>query len=178
MLERRKSGPPFAVVGQVNGAMPYMEGEAEVPGSALDHILEGPAFEFPLFAPPKEAVSLQDYAAAIHTAALVEDRGPVRLGIGAFSDALTPALILRQTRNETFRRLAVVLGAGRLCIRACPPKQRPSRKAFTGRRSFSSKATCTFMTAAFSSGVLLTTSKRSSAPMPESFRPRTTRKER
>jgi hypothetical protein len=87
MLERRKSGPPFAVVGQVNSAMPYMEGEAEIPGRAFDHILEGPAFEFPLFAPPKEAVSLQDYAAAIHTAALVKDGGAIQLGIGAFSDA-------------------------------------------------------------------------------------------
>ncbi len=131
MLERRKSGPPFAIIGQVNSAMPYMEGEAEIPGSSFDHILEGPAFEFPLFAPPKEAVSLQDYASAIHTAALVKDGGAIQLGIGAFSDALTQALILRQTRNETFRRLAEALGAGRLHPRL-PAETAPFEKGLYG----------------------------------------------
>ena len=131
MLERRRDGPPFAIVGQVNGAMPYMEGEAEMPGSAFDHILEGPAFEFPLFAPPKEAVSLQDYAAAIHTAALVKDGGTIQLGIGAFSDALTHALILRQTRNEKFCQLTEALGAGRLHPRL-PAETAPFEKGLYG----------------------------------------------
>ncbi len=131
MLERRRHGPPFAIVGQVNGAMPFMEGEAEMPGSAFDHILEGPAFEFPLFAPPKEAVSLQDYAAAIHTAALIKDGGTIQLGIGAFSDALTHALILRQTRNEKFRELAEALGAGRLHPRL-PAETAPFEKGLYG----------------------------------------------
>ena len=131
MLEHRRDGPPFAIVGQVNGAMPYMEGEAEIPGSAFDHILEGPAFEFPLFAPPKEAVSLEDYAAAIHTAALVKDGGAIQLGIGAFSDALTHALVLRQIRNETFRQLTETLGAGRLHPRL-PAETAPFKKGLYG----------------------------------------------
>ncbi len=131
MLERRGEGPPFAIVGQVNGAMPYMEGEAEMPGSAFDHILEGPAFEFPLFAPPKEAVSLQVYGAAIHTAALIKDGGTIQLGIGAFSDALAHALILRQTKNETFRHLAKTLGAGRLHPRL-PAETAPFEKGLYG----------------------------------------------
>ncbi len=131
LLRGRKVGPPFAIVGQVNGAMPYMEGEAEMPGSAFDHILEGPAFEFPPFAPPKEAVSLQDYAAAIHTAALVKDGGAIQLGIGAFSDALTHALLLRQTRNETFRQLSRALGSGRLHPRL-PVETAPFEKGLYG----------------------------------------------
>ncbi len=114
LKQRRRNGSPTAFVGQVNAAMPFMTGDAELPPSEFDHILEGPAFEFPLFAPPKEAVSLQDYAAAIHTAALIKDGGTIQLGIGAFSDALTHALVLRQTRNEKFRQLAEALGAGRL----------------------------------------------------------------
>jgi acyl-CoA hydrolase len=130
MLERRKSHP-FAIVGQVNSAMPYMTGEAEMPGSAFDHILEGPAFEFPLFAPPKEAVSLQDYAAAIHTAALIEDGGTIQLGIGTFSDALAHALVLRQTQNAKFRELANAIGAGRLHPRL-PVETAPFKKGLYG----------------------------------------------
>lgn len=131
LLERRNRGAPIAIVGQVNGAMPYLEGEAEAAASTFDHILEGPNFEFPLFAPPKEAVSLQDYAAAIHTAALVKDGGTIQLGIGAFSDALTHALILRQARNEMFRKLAYALGAGRL-IKGLPIETAPFEKGLYG----------------------------------------------
>ena len=111
--------------------MPYMVGDAELPPSEFDHILEGPAFEFPLFAPPKEAVSLQDYAAAIHTAALVKDGGTIQLGIGAFSDALAHALVLRQTRNGKFRQLAEALGAGRLHPRL-PAETAPFEKGLYG----------------------------------------------
>ncbi len=131
LKQRRKSGAPTAFVGQVNAAMPFMVGDAELPPSEFDHILEGPAFEFPLFAPPKEAVSLQDYAAAIHTAALVKDGGAIQLGIGAFSDALTHALVLRQTRNEKFRQLAESLGAGRLHPRL-PAETAPFEKGLYG----------------------------------------------
>ncbi len=128
---RRRNGARTAFVGQVNAAMPFMVGDAELPPSEFDHVLEGPAFEFPLFAPPKEAVSLQDYAAAIHTAALIKDGGAIQLGIGAFSDALTHALVLRQTRNETFRHLAQALGAGRLHPRL-PAELAPFEKGLYG----------------------------------------------
>src|SRR5262249_49961883 len=70
--------------------------------------------DFPLFAPPKQPVSLRTYAAAIHTAGLIKDGGTVQLGIGAFSDALTHALLLRHRNNDVFRELAAMLGAGRL----------------------------------------------------------------
>ncbi len=114
LMGRRKAGVRVAVVGQVNAAMPFMEGEAEVPGTAFDHILEGTAYEFPLFAPPKQPVSVEDYAAALHVAALVKDGGTIQLGIGAFSDALAHALVLRQMHNERFGNLTRAIGAGRL----------------------------------------------------------------
>ncbi len=131
LKQRRKSGAPTAFVGQVNAAMPYMVGDAQLPPSEFDHILEGPAFEFPLFAPPREAVSLQDHAAAIHTAALIKDGGTIQLGIGAFTDALTHALVLRQTRNEKFRQLAEALGVGRLHPRL-PAEVAPFEKGLYG----------------------------------------------
>ncbi len=120
LMQRRRNGQGIAVVGQVNHAMPFMEGEATAATSALDYVIEGPAYEFPLFAPPKEPVALADYAAAIHAAVLIKDGGTIQLGIGAFSDALTHALILRQKRNAEFRALAAALGVGRLTPRLLP----------------------------------------------------------
>ncbi len=114
LVAKRKAGARIALVGQVNSAMPFMEHLAEVPASLFDHILEGPAYDFPLFAAPKTPVSIQDHAAAIHAASLVKDGGTIQLGIGTFSDALTHALVLRQRRSPLFANLANSLGAGRL----------------------------------------------------------------
>ena len=69
---------------------------------------ERPHYE--LFAPPKEPVSLPDYAMALHAATLIKDGGTLQIGIGSFSDALTHALILRHTRNADFRALLDRLG--------------------------------------------------------------------
>jgi acyl-CoA hydrolase len=114
LRERRKAGQRIAFVWQVNSGMPFMEGAAVFEPDASDLVLENPAYEFPLFAPPRQPVSPRTYAAAIHTAGLIKDGGTVQLGIGAFSDALTHALILRQAKNDVFRELAAALGAGRL----------------------------------------------------------------
>ena len=114
LLERRKAGARLAFVGQVNSAMPFMEGAAETAPGTFGHIIESPAVEYPLFAPPRAPVAIHEYAAAIHAAALVKDGGTIQLGIGAFADALSYALVLRQTRNGRFGTLAKSLGAGRL----------------------------------------------------------------
>jgi acyl-CoA hydrolase len=113
-LRRKKAGQRVAFVGQVNSSMPFMEGEAVVPADVFDHILASPHYNFPLFAPPKEPVALTDYAAALHVAALIKDGGTIQLGIGAFSDALTHALILRHTQNNRFGDMVAALGAGPL----------------------------------------------------------------
>ncbi len=120
-----------AVVGQVNAAMPFMDHAAKVPPSFFDHILKGPAYEFPLFAPPKAPVALQDFASAIHAASLVKDGGTIQLGIGMFSDAVTHALLLRQQQNPIFARLAKALGCGRLHPRL-PIETAPFEKGLYG----------------------------------------------
>jgi acyl-CoA hydrolase len=131
LMERRRAGSRVAVVGQVNAAMPFMQGEAAVPASTFDHILEGAAYEFPLFAPPKQPVALQDYASALHVAALVKDGGTIQLGIGAFSDALTHTLCLRQKENGRFGELAKAVGAGGLLPRL-PVETGPFEKGLYG----------------------------------------------
>ena len=107
---RRKSGRPVAVAVELNANLPYMPGIAEVPRTDLDIVLDPAAPHFDLFAPPKEPVTLADYAMALHAATLVRDGGTLQIGIGSFADALTQALILRHTHNARFRELLARLG--------------------------------------------------------------------
>jgi acyl-CoA hydrolase len=106
---RREAGKPVVFAGEVNANLPYMPGEAEVERAELDVLLEG-GQSYDLFAPPKEPVSLSDYAMALHAATLIRDGGTLQIGIGSFADALAHALILRHTRNAEFRALVARLG--------------------------------------------------------------------
>jgi acyl-CoA hydrolase len=109
--ERRRTGQPLALATEINANLPYMPGAAEIDLSECDVVLETERPYYDLFAPPKEPVSLADYAMALHAATLIKDGGTLQIGIGSFSDALTHALILRQTRNSDFRTLLDKLGA-------------------------------------------------------------------
>jgi len=80
-----------------------MPGEAEIGAEEFEAILDAPAFDFPLFAPPKEPINLAEYAAGIHVARLVRDGGTLQIGIGQEGDAAAHALILRQQENAAFR---------------------------------------------------------------------------
>ncbi len=108
---RRSSGSPIVVAAETNANLPYMRGEAEIERSAVDILLTPPAPHFELFAPPKEPVSLADYAMALHASTLIRDGGTLQIGIGSFADALTHALILRHTRNTEFRELIASLAS-------------------------------------------------------------------
>lgn len=108
--DRRRSGAPISVIGEINANLPYMSGAAAVPRDRFDLMLEPPTPHFDLFAPPKEPVSLADYAMALHAATLVKDGGTLQIGIGSFADALTHALILRHTQSARFRDLVARLG--------------------------------------------------------------------
>jgi len=107
---RRGGGDPIVFAAEVNTNLPYMSGEAEIERAQIDLVLEPPDPHYGLFAPPKEPVSLADYAMALHAAALVKDGGTLQIGIGAFSDALAHALVLRHTDNAAFRDLLDKLG--------------------------------------------------------------------
>ncbi|HUJ03878.1 MAG TPA: acetyl-CoA hydrolase/transferase C-terminal domain-containing protein [Rhizomicrobium sp.] len=100
---RREGRVNFHLAGQVNSELPFMPGEAEIGAEEFDAILDAPAFDFPLFAPPKEPIDLAEYAAGIHAARLVRDGGTLQIGIGQEGDAAAHALILRQGENAAFR---------------------------------------------------------------------------
>jgi acyl-CoA hydrolase len=99
------------MVGQANDELPFMAGDAEVPAEAFSHVLDGPAVQFPLFAPPKAPVTAAEYAIGFHVARLVRDGGTLQVGIGSVGDAVCQALILRQHHNDAFRDTVARLSA-------------------------------------------------------------------
>ena len=108
---RRGSSTPLVLAGQVNDELPFMLGEAVLGPDAFDHILDAPQYQFPLYAPPREAISLAQHATALHVAGWIRDGGALQIGIGALGDAVAWALMLRHERNAAFRELNARLDA-------------------------------------------------------------------
>jgi acyl-CoA hydrolase len=99
----------FLFVGQINSELPFMPGAAEVAPGEFDLLLDSPATDFPLFAPPHDPIDLDEYAIGLHVARTVADGGTLQLGIGSMADAVTQALILRHRHNAEFRNLVARL---------------------------------------------------------------------
>ena len=95
-------------VAVVHPDLPYISGTAEVCEDYFDVELR-PAQSPPLFALPRQAVDPAEYALGLHASALIKDGGCLQLGIGALSEALVKALLLRQQDNTTWRHALVAL---------------------------------------------------------------------
>lgn len=117
----RADGRRFILAGEVSSQLPFMGGEAVLPGEAFDLVLDRPQDEPGLFVLPKQAVSDADHAIGIHAASLVKDGGTIQIGIGSLGDALTAGLIMRHQAPELFER---TLSA--LCHGAIPPGRQTS----------------------------------------------------
>ena len=103
LADRARGRCDFLFVGQINSELPFMPGDAEIGERECDLLLEGPANDFALFAPPREPIDLAEYAAGLHVARTVADGGTLQLGIGSLGDAVAQALILRHRHNAEFR---------------------------------------------------------------------------
>src|SRR6516162_2799208 len=90
---RARKACDFLFVGQVNSELPFMPGDGDIAESEFDLMLDAPATDFRLFAPPREAIDPADYAAGLHVARTVADGGTLQLGIGSLGDAVAHALI-------------------------------------------------------------------------------------
>ena len=86
-----------------------MPGDGDVAEQEFDLVLEGPATDFPLFAPPRESIDLAEHATGIHVARTIADGGTLQLGIGSLGDAVAHALILRHRASSDFRAIAARL---------------------------------------------------------------------
>jgi acyl-CoA hydrolase len=129
-MRARDVAQATVLVGQVNTAMPYMPGDAELPCTEFDFLLDGPAVDHPLFSLPGRRVMPQDYAAAMHVASLVRDGGTLQLGIGSLSEAVAHCLMLRHTKPNVFSAVLERLPGGTRSTRrrALPVEDQPFRQ--------------------------------------------------
>lgn len=104
------AGQAILSVGCVNRELPFMHGDAVVAPDFFDLLVDDPACSHTLFAPPNAKVSTTDHAIGLHASSLVKDGGTLQIGIGSLGDAIAHALVLRQHRNDDYRRLLDALG--------------------------------------------------------------------
>jgi hypothetical protein len=102
----------FKLVGQVNSELPFMPGAGDLPADEFSAVLESPATEFPLFAPPSEPITDTKYAIGLHATGLVRDGGTLQIGIGQVGDALAQGLIVRHRDNAQFHAIMKRLSPG------------------------------------------------------------------
>lgn len=95
-------------VAVVHPDLPYLGGNAEVAEAYFDVELRPQGLP-QLFTLPRLPVNLAEYALGLHASALVKDGGCLQIGIGALSDALVRALLLRQQDNTQWRSMLVAL---------------------------------------------------------------------
>lgn len=103
------------VVGVVHPRLPFIGNEAEIGADFFDVLLDDAACDHRLFALPRESVSVAEFALGLHASTLVRDGGTLQIGIGALSDAIVHALLLRQNDNPAYvQALDAVGGASEL----------------------------------------------------------------
>jgi len=101
--------PKPLLFAEVHPQLPFMDGTAAVDADFFDLVFEPSQPAYPLFALPRHPVSDADYAIGFLASTLVRDGGTLQIGIGTLSDALTHALVMRQTRNADYRRIVTAL---------------------------------------------------------------------
>jgi acyl-CoA hydrolase len=112
LLERMVAlgAPRPLLVGVIHPDLPFIGNEALVDESFFDVVLDDPTTSHALFALPREPVDTAEYAIGLHASTLVRDGGTLQIGIGALSDALVRALLLRQQHNADYRDALAALG--------------------------------------------------------------------
>jgi hypothetical protein len=104
VLRARAEGrAAFKLVAQVNSELPFMPGPGDLPADEFSAVLDSPATDFPLFAPPSEPISDTKYAIGLHATGLVRDGGTLQIGIGQIGDALAQGLIVRHRDSARFQ---------------------------------------------------------------------------
>ncbi|ELR67665.1 Acetyl-CoA hydrolase [Photobacterium marinum] len=109
-VDRLKAqGRPFAVVGEVNSNMPFMENHAEIPANMFDFVLDGNLKpdhkDYALFAAPQASISPEDHMIGFYASSLLKDGGTLQVGIGSLSSALIYSTLLRHQHNDTYKQL-------------------------------------------------------------------------
>jgi acyl-CoA hydrolase len=115
----RDQGQKVAMAAQVNGELPMMYGEALVEPDNFDWVVDDPECYHDLFATPRVEVNAADYMIGLYASTLVKDGGELQIGIGALSDAVTYALLLRHQRNAEYQAALEALSVRRRVAAEC-----------------------------------------------------------
>lgn len=102
---QRRAGNPLLMIGEVNGNLPFMYGDAVVEPDFFDALVENPDTGYTLFGMPKAPIDTTDYMIGLHASTLVRDGGTLQVGIGSLGDAVVYALGLRQSNNSLYRKV-------------------------------------------------------------------------
>jgi acyl-CoA hydrolase len=93
------------VVGVVHADLPFVGNEALVEPDFFDVLVFDHACRQPLFALPREPIDSVEHAIGLHASSLIRDGGTLQIGIGALSDALVYAALLRHDDNPKYREV-------------------------------------------------------------------------
>src|SRR3954453_22225181 len=102
----------FRLIGQVNSELPFMPGAGDLPGDEFSAVLDSPATDFPLFAPPAAPISDTKYAIGLPAAGRVPEGGTLQTAIGQVGDALAKGLIVRHRDSSQFHAIMKRLAPG------------------------------------------------------------------
>jgi len=108
----RAGKPKPLCVAVAHPDMPYVSGHAEAPEDMFDRLVMPPVSP-PLFALPRSPIEPAEFALGMHASALIVDEGTLQIGIGALSDALVRAVLLRHEQNASWQEgLTALDGTG------------------------------------------------------------------
>ena len=114
MRKRERQGEKVAVVAQINNNLPFMYHDAMVDPFEFDMVVENPAYEFTLPAPPNAPVSTTDHMIGLLSSTLIKDGGTLQIGIGSLGDAIVNGILLRHQKNAAYKRMLSELGIDRM----------------------------------------------------------------
>ncbi len=101
----KTQGKKMVIIGEVNERLPFMYGDAIYQAEDYDVLLEGPQYNYRLFAPPKDAVTNKDHMIGLNVSTLIKDGGTLQVGIGALGDAIVAGLDMRHSHNELYNEV-------------------------------------------------------------------------
>jgi acyl-CoA hydrolase len=117
-LERLGKPKPL-LVAAIHPDLPWLQGDAVVDAGFFDHVVPPQSPAARLFGLPRQPVNDADYAIGLHASRLVRDGGTLQIGIGALSDALCRALVMRQQDNPAYRQALAAIDGDAPCHPVC-----------------------------------------------------------
>jgi len=99
----KAQGKKQVIIGEINENLPFMYGDAVYEADKFDVFLKGPKYNYRLFGPPKDAVTIKDHMIGLNISTLVQDGGTLQVGIGALGDAIVAGLDMRHSHNDLYK---------------------------------------------------------------------------